>query len=205
MLDSTFISRSFSDQGVRIRIRKEHRIKMLVELCSVFSLCRKRPPQRPLLSPERPPQYMTADQRSAVPHLPAQYPTSTVQGQVFDDRGNADYHYAGAPIRHVPRPVDCMFYTLTNSDYFSSSLSTDPVFIHALLRPPPTFGNVTSQLCWASLRLVCTGNSSPPGICCSSKLWQTTYSYSTDRLLLSFRESWRSTPTAFCPSLPRLS
>jgi hypothetical protein len=28
MLDSTFLSRSFSDQGVRIRIRKEHRIKM---------------------------------------------------------------------------------------------------------------------------------------------------------------------------------
>jgi hypothetical protein len=109
MLDSTFISRSFSDQGVRIRIRKEHRIKMLVELGNLFLLRRKRPPQRPLLSPERASQYMTADQRSAVPHLPAQYPTSTGQGQVFDDRANTDYHYAGAPIRHVPPPVDCIF------------------------------------------------------------------------------------------------
>jgi hypothetical protein len=28
MLESTFLSRSFSDQGVRIRIRKEHRVQM---------------------------------------------------------------------------------------------------------------------------------------------------------------------------------
>ncbi|KAI8370137.1 velvet factor [Choanephora cucurbitarum] len=28
MLESTFLSRSFSDQGVRIRIRKEHRIQL---------------------------------------------------------------------------------------------------------------------------------------------------------------------------------
>ncbi|KAI9280669.1 velvet factor [Sporodiniella umbellata] len=28
MLESTFLSRSFSDQGARIRIRKEHRVQM---------------------------------------------------------------------------------------------------------------------------------------------------------------------------------
>ena len=28
LLESTFLSRSFSDQGVRIRIRKEHRIQL---------------------------------------------------------------------------------------------------------------------------------------------------------------------------------
>ncbi|KAI9481626.1 MAG: velvet factor [Benjaminiella poitrasii] len=28
VLESTFLSRSFSDQGVRIRIRKEHRVQM---------------------------------------------------------------------------------------------------------------------------------------------------------------------------------
>lgn len=28
MLESTFLSRSFSDQGVRLRIRKEHRVQM---------------------------------------------------------------------------------------------------------------------------------------------------------------------------------
>ncbi|KAI8878287.1 hypothetical protein K501DRAFT_196217 [Backusella circina FSU 941] len=28
ILESTFLSRSFSDQGVRIRIRKEHRVQM---------------------------------------------------------------------------------------------------------------------------------------------------------------------------------
>ncbi|KAI7876433.1 hypothetical protein K492DRAFT_135340 [Lichtheimia hyalospora FSU 10163] len=30
MLESTFLSRSFSDQGVRLRIRKEHRVQMYV-------------------------------------------------------------------------------------------------------------------------------------------------------------------------------
>ena len=82
---------------------------MWVERCSLFSLRRKRPPQRPLLSPERTPQYMTADQRSAAPHLPAHYPASTGPGQIYDDRANPDFHYAGAPIRHIPRPVDCAF------------------------------------------------------------------------------------------------
>ena len=38
MSESTFLSRSFSDQGVKIRIRKEHRIQMYIYIVIYYGI-----------------------------------------------------------------------------------------------------------------------------------------------------------------------
>jgi hypothetical protein len=112
MLDSTFLSRSFSDQGVRIRIRKEHRIKM------------KRQPQRTLLSPERHTQYLAGDQRPSSSQYPPPYPSETTN---YDLRSNPDYHYVGAPVRsHPSRQVECIISFCKCSLLDRPSLSKKP-------------------------------------------------------------------------------
>jgi len=116
MLDSTFLSRSFSDQGVRIRIRKEHRIKM------------KRPTQRGQLSPELQASYAIQDQRPPVSHVSPQYSTTnSQQGHIYENRANLDFHYSGAPVRvHGPRQVEYHPYPRPSQPYPSNYIDRSP-------------------------------------------------------------------------------
>jgi hypothetical protein len=65
-------------------------------------ISRKRSPLRPNPTGERVSQYGISDPRTAG----GQYPVATRPTQ-YDDRANPEYHYPGAPIRHVARPVEC--------------------------------------------------------------------------------------------------
>jgi len=106
MLDSTFLSRSFSDQGVRIRIRKEHRIKMYIRSVGWID-SRKRQPPRVLLSPDRHSVQYSNEPRPNSSHYPPAHSTGSNPSIHFESRPS-EYHYPGAPMRsHVPRQFDC--------------------------------------------------------------------------------------------------
>lgn len=104
MLDSTFISRSFSDQGARIRIRKENRAQ--IPVAAAASRKRKLEIETQQYMPSIPPPPHRTEEASPISPSPA-FPDSSNPGGYFERRGS-----------------------LTSSGTESSSAEESPVMAH---------------------------------------------------------------------------